>query len=167
MFLGTIKLITWQPISFYNLSGHLTEGHKRELLQHKAGCGKAGQCRQGCGPARRRGALPALCTVRVLFQAFIMSLLLSPIIKVSSCPDSCKLSVDRIALSPNKGRMRGQEQREERSERDLQTSPQCHSSGEMGGLSGGFAGRGGQRRRLEGLGRAAAELEDALATRLS
>lgn len=36
VFLGTIKLITWQPISFHNLSRHLTEGYTRALLQHKA-----------------------------------------------------------------------------------------------------------------------------------
>ena len=51
MFLGTIKLITWQPISFYNLSRHLTEGRKRELLQHKARCRKASQRQQGFGPS--------------------------------------------------------------------------------------------------------------------
>lgn len=69
VFLGTIKLITWQPIGFYNLSRHLTEGCKRELLQHKARCGKASRRQQGFGPSQAPTGTASSVDVRCPFPS--------------------------------------------------------------------------------------------------
>lgn len=74
MFLGTIKLITWQPISFYNPSRHLMGA---ELWQHKAQSHTSWR-----HSSAARCNIPGLCTD-----------LLLPL-HCCGAPGSCRLFVD-------------------------------------------------------------------------